>query len=224
METSLPPLHTSQIASLPPADYPSFFRKDLSQQSISRPSYSDSSPRRASTNRYSWSSVSSPSPTSSDNAATTTRKFKLPVRVSTDLTSFTSSDSSPESRRRSLSLASDSKRRSRTINPQQVEDKVADTKKSSSKDSPPPPPPAYEKTSVSSESKKETPPAEPKADAPPPPPYEKPTSSKKPEPSSEPEPKKEAPQPRKEPEPPRKETVAPRQVPTTTTQKMSSSP
>lgn len=201
MATSLAPLHTSQYSHLPPADNHSISRKDKT-------------PRRAS-NRYSWSSVSipspvsTPSPTSPDSGATNPRKFKLPVRVSTELTSFASPNSSPESRRRSLSWVSENKRRSRTFSLQQLEeeDKVADTKKSPPKDSAAnsPPPPAYSKPTASSDTKKPAPPpAAPPAKEQPPPAYEKPVS--------------EPPKPE-----PKRETPAPRQAaPTTTTQKMSS--
>lgn len=214
MATTLSPLQT-QLHSSPPADqHPLFLRKDLSQHSTSTFPDPNKVARRSSLNRYSWSSVSNtspvsaPSPTTPDNATSPSRKFRLPVRVSTDLTSFASSDSSPQSRRRSLSLASDSKaidnkRRSKALYLQQLqEDKVADPKKSPSKESPPPP--AYEKAAVSSDKKPASSPAPPPAPAPAPTPKVK----EEPPPSYE----KPVPPPPEKPEV-RQEAAAPRQVP-----------
>lgn len=204
-----PPLQTSQQQQLklssPPADSNKYFSQLGSSHITSLPAYTDNNPRRASINRYSWSSASSsnstPSPTSPNNGTAPTRKFRLPVRVSTDLTSFASSDSSPQSRRRSLSLASsDSKRRSSQIpalkkveetNSKDITEKSApkSPEKSPSKEQTSPPPPAYKQTTPVSDPKdtktppptyqdaktKETAPTAPaKAVEQPPPPVQKP--------------------------------------------------
>ncbi|KAJ4416145.1 hypothetical protein N0V82_006905 [Gnomoniopsis sp. IMI 355080] len=160
--------------------------------------YTDKTPRRASLNRYSWSSASStnstPSPTSPNNGTAPTRKFRLPVRVSTDLTSFASSDSSPQSRRRSLSLASDSKRRSSQI-PALKKVEESNNKGSTEKSSPkspetstskpkgqPSPPPAYKDT--------KEPVSDPKDTKSPPPTYQdvKPKETTPPKPVEQPPP------------------------------------
>lgn len=166
-----PSAHTIQKElplSSPPADsniYPNFGSSHIT----SLPAYTDRTPRRASINRYSWSSASShtsaPSPTSPDNGTATTRKFRLPVRVSTDLTSFASSDSSPQSRRRSLSLASDSRRRSSQIpalkkvdenNKASIEKSVPGSPEQPPSREEPSPPPAYKDTKAVPDSKDAT--------------------------------------------------------------------
>lgn len=177
MASTLTLLNTSQLPSSPPADFKRSTltrRASLIQSPHTQPS-SDTLPRRA-YNRYSWSSASNtspvsaaPSPTASETGSAPARKFKLPVRVSTE-TSFAPSTSSPESRRRSVSVASESKRRSKSLYLQQLEeDKIVDAKASPKLPPKPtspapesPPPPAYAKSPVASDSKKR--PSSPKTD------------------------------------------------------------
>lgn len=172
-----PSLHTQQSPEhiyFPPP-------RQSSSHIVSLPAYIDNTPRRASNHRnsLSFTSNSSSSPTSPNKGTSPSRKFRLPVRVSTDFTSFATSDSSPQSRRRSLSVASENKRRSSQFSSlkQVEEDKkksVPSSPTSPAKDTFPPPsyqdaentsvieeaaysPPSYQDTKSSSSSIDTTP-------------------------------------------------------------------
>lgn len=172
MATTLTQLRPLSISTPPPADNDtSIPRRDSTSN---RRSFINTSPEqrlvRRSSNRSSWSSASNTSPTDvpsplSDSASAAPRKFRLPVRVSTQ-PSFGTSDSSPQARRRSLSLssdpktdskASDSKRRTRNLYLSQLDEDKAEELRKSPRPSPrvaSPPPPPYEKGPASTETLK----------------------------------------------------------------------
>lgn len=172
MATTLTQLRPLSISTPPPADNDSSIpRRDSTSN---RRSFINTSPEqrlvRRSSNRSSWSSASNTSPTDvpsplSDTASAGPRKFRLPVRVSTQ-PSFGTSDSSPQARRRSLSLssdpktdnkASDSKRRTRNLYLSQLDEDKAEELRKSPRPSPrvaSPPPPPYEKGPASTETLK----------------------------------------------------------------------
>ncbi|KAL1871098.1 hypothetical protein Daus18300_004843 [Diaporthe australafricana] len=174
MATTLTQLRPLSISTPPPADNNSSIpRRDST--SNRRSSSINTSPEqrlvRRSSNRSSWSSAASntsptdvPSPLS-DTSSPGPRKFRLPVRVSTQ-PSFGTSDSSPQARRRSLSLSSDtktdnktsdSKRRTRNLYLSQLDEDKAEELRKSPRPSPrvaSPPPPPYEKGPASTETSK----------------------------------------------------------------------
>ncbi|KAI3392719.1 hypothetical protein diail_5276 [Diaporthe ilicicola] len=173
MATTLTQPRPLSISTPPPADNDSSIpRRDST--SNQRTSLINTSPEqrlvRRSSNRLSWSSASNTSPTdvpspSSDTSSSGPRKFRLPVRVSTQ-PSFGSSDSSPQARRSSLSLSSDSKtdnkaleskRRTRNLYLSQLDEHKAEELRKSPRPSPrvaSPPPPPYEKGPASAETSK----------------------------------------------------------------------
>lgn len=173
MATTLTQLRPLSITTPPPADNDtSIPRRDSTSN---RRSFINTSPEqrlvRRSSNRLSWSSASNtsptdvPSPLSDTASAGPPRKFRLPVRVSTQ-PSFGTSDSSPQARRRSLSLSSDpktdskaseSKRRTRNLYLSQLDEDKAEELRKSPRPSPrvaSPPPPPYEKGPASTETLK----------------------------------------------------------------------
>lgn len=241
MATTLTQLRPLSISTPPPADNDtSIPRRDSTSN---RRSFINTSPEqrlvRRSSNRSSWSSASNTSPTDvpsplSDTTSAGPRKFRLPVRVSTQ-PSFGTSDSSPQARRRSLSLssdpktdnkASDSKRRTRNLYLSQLDEDKAEELRKSPRPSPrvaSPPPPPYEKvpasstetSKVSDKPKDITPKPAAPADAPKP----APVAAAPPPRSPAQTPKS----PRKQPPAPATTTPAPRTTITPAPQKMSSS-
>lgn len=242
MATTLTQLRPLSISTPPPADIDSSIpRRDSTSN---RRSFINTSPEqrlvRRSSNRSSWSSASNTSPTDvpspvSDTASAGPRKFRLPVRVSTQ-PSFGTSDSSPQARRRSLSLssdpktdnkASDSKRRTRNLYLSQLDEDKAEELRKSPRPSPrvaSPPPPPYEKGPASTETLKVSD-FKPKDITP------KPADAPKPAPAPAPAPPAQTPKsPRKQPTPapttsspaPKTTAPAPRTI-TPAPQKMSSS-
>ncbi|POS72919.1 hypothetical protein DHEL01_v208686 [Diaporthe helianthi] len=246
MATTLTQLRPLSICTPPPADNDNSIHK---RDSISnRRSLINTSPEqrlvRRSSNRSSWSSASNTSPTdvpspSSDSASTAgpPRKFRLPVRVSTQ-PSFGTSGSSPQARRRSLSLssdpktdnkaASDTKRRTRNLYLSQLDEDKAEELRKSPRPSPrvaSPPPPPYEKGPAASTT--ETLKVSDKAkDSPSPPPKPAPVAAAAAAPPPPPRSPAQIPKsPRKQPSQvaPTTTTSAPKTTTTPTPQKMSSS-
>lgn len=233
MAATLSQLRPLSISTPPPADNDSSIpRRDSTSN---RRSFINTSPEqrlvRRSSNRSSWSSASNTSPTDvqsplSDTASPAPRKFRLPVRVSTQ-PSFGTSDSSPQARRRSLSLSSDgktdsktsdSKRRTRNLYLSQLDEDKAEELRKSPRPSPrvaSPPPPPYEKGPASTETSKVS--DKPK-DTPKPAPAEAPKAAPAPPVQPPKSPRKQAP-PTTTPTPQR--TPAPQRPPAP--QKMSSS-
>lgn len=240
MATTLTQLRPLSISTPPPADNDtSIPRRDSTSN---RRSFINTSPEqrlvRRSSNRLSWSSASNtsptdvPSPLSDTTSAGPPRKFRLPVRVSTQ-PSFGTSDSSPQARRRSLSLssdpktdnkASDSKRRTRNLYLSQLDEDKAEELRKSPRPSPrvaSPPPPPYEKVPASStETSKVS--DKPKDITP------KPADAPKPAPVAAAPPPPRSPaqtpkSPRKQPPAPATTAPAPRTTITPVPQKMSSS-
>jgi hypothetical protein len=179
MATTLTQLRPLSISTPPPADNISSIPRRDSTSNNRRTSFISTSPEqrlvRRSSNRSSWSSapntspVDVPSPSSdTSSGAAAPRKFRLPVRVSTQPSFGTTSDSSPQARRRSLSLssdppktdnkaASDSKRRTRNLYLSQLDEDKAEELRKSPRPSPrvaSPPPPPYEKGPASTETLK----------------------------------------------------------------------
>ncbi|KAG8161116.1 hypothetical protein KVR01_009380 [Diaporthe batatas] len=241
MATTRTQLRPLSISTPPPADKdPSILRRD----SISnRKSLVNTSPEqrlvRRSSNRSSWSSASNTSPTDvpsplSDSASAGPRKFRLPVRVSTQ-PSFGTSDSSPQARRRSLSLssdpktdnkaASDLKRRTRNLYLSQLDEDKAEELRKSPRPSPrvaSPPPPYERKGSASTETlkvsdkAKDSPKPAGPADAPKPAPVAAAPPTRSPAPRSPKSPRKQQPAPTTT-------TPSPKTTITPAPQKMSSS-